>query len=178
MADLVAIIIVAVVFYFIVKNFKRNDTKGNGTMSNNVHDYLFQVNLPSQPLDDAVRNFGKLCNAIVKACPQGKRDKLTIKVAIDRNKVAATLSIDTFEVDLSKILYGRKLVNHFGWEGNDRYLEGKVSSIYLPDSWDGPSITDAIARDFLMGFPNAMVENEYDDIMSTRTAGVIFRAKN
>lgn len=144
--------------------------------SDSVQSKLFS--LESQMIDESIQSFGKLCFEIAKAAPVEDRKNITIRIVVDRNDVAVKLSIDVHSqnVNLKKLIPGQQYAQSLGWEGNERYLEGTVRRISLPDAWDGESVTECIKKDFRKGFPNAQFVNSFDDMTDTMTAGVIFSA--
>lgn len=149
----------------------------SGHNSAAVQKKLFRINCGPMPLDAAARSFGELCFEFAKGVPQSNKESVVYRIDIDRNNVTARLAIDDSSgaVNFRKIIPGYLLVESYGWDHGPRHLEGHVQSIYLPDSWDGVSICEAIATDFKKGCPTARVVNQYDDLADTRTAGVIFR---
>lgn len=135
--------------------------------------YVFSLH---NTIDNATEEFGVLCEKVCKAVPESKRDGLAMKVVVDRTNITATFTISSQQVDLTKVIPGYRLIEARGWNYGQSFLEGKVTNIDLPAAWDGPSMPAAIIRDFKKGFPSAVVANQFDDILDTKTVGVIFKA--
>lgn len=114
-------------------------------------------------LDTLIQRFGKLCYELAKVVPEGTGENVIIRVTVDRDAVAVKLSIDTFAVDLLKVIPGIRLAEMYGWEMNSRYLEGVAQRIDLPDVWSARNMTDNIIHEFRKGFPNAGVINKSND---------------
>lgn len=136
---------------------------------------LFSVN--NNTIDSAIQSFGALCQQLVLASPTEKHSSLVFRVIYNYKEISATLSLDTMELNLMKYIPGFKYAHSIGWTMNERYLEGKVKSIDMPYKWEGYDVTSCIIREFRQGYPNAVVANQFDDILDTGTAGVIFRAQ-
>lgn len=138
-----------------------------------VQDKLFSVN--HNTIDSAIRSFGALCQQMVLASPSDQHSCLVFCVTYNYRETSVTLSMDTRGINLLKYIPGFKYANSIGWSMNENYIEGTVTNISSPYTWDGFAVTDCIIKEFQKGYPNANIVNHFDAILDTGKAGVIFR---
>lgn len=142
-----------------------------------AQDYLFPIDGSSCPVGYAMNRFAKLCYAIANAIPEEHRAGMSYRVAVSRAQHTVTMSIDvgtSRQVNLQKVMPGYRLVEAYGWQGNENYLEGTFHYIYFPDEWDGRAIDQCIIETLRGDGRMIGIRNHYDDIVRTGEIFVAF----